>query len=85
MALTIEELLTLPEDGLRHELLDGLHVVTPAPEYPHQAVLGKFHLAIAKALEGNPGLELTWTPAPDAAPITLNLLHLFESVLGPLS
>ena len=28
--------------------------------------------------------ELTWTPAPDAAPITLNLLHLFESVLGPL-
>jgi Uma2 family endonuclease len=33
---TIEELLALPEDGLRHELLDGVHVVTPAPSLLHQ-------------------------------------------------
>jgi hypothetical protein len=30
---TVEELLALPDDGLRHELLDGEHVVTPARIY----------------------------------------------------
>src|SRR5256885_17055600 len=43
---TVEELLALPDDGLRHELLDGVHVVTPAPAYPHQAVLGEFDFAL---------------------------------------
>ena len=33
---TIEALLALPDDGMRHELLDGEHVVTPAPAYPHR-------------------------------------------------
>ncbi len=33
---TVEALLALPDDGLRHELLDGEHVVTPAPALAHQ-------------------------------------------------
>lgn len=33
---TIEELLALPDDTRRHELLDGLHVVTPSPVPRHQ-------------------------------------------------
>jgi Uma2 family endonuclease len=37
---TIAELLALPHDGLRHELLDGMHVVTPAPRPLHQVALG---------------------------------------------
>ena len=36
---TIEELLSLPEDGFRHELLRGEHVVTPAPRVRHQLVV----------------------------------------------
>src|SRR5689334_16345602 len=60
---TIEELLALPDDGKRHELLDGLHVVTPAPEYPHQGVLGEFSLALGKALEGQDELRLLSSPA----------------------
>ena len=60
---TIEELLALPKDSLRHELLDGLHVVTPAPEYPHQALLGAFAFAIRRQLEGNPTFELLSSPA----------------------
>ena len=60
---TIEELLALPEDGLRHELLDGVHVVTPAPEYPHQAVLGELFVALHKALEGNAELQVLASPA----------------------
>lgn len=60
---TIEELLALPDDGLRHELLEGVHVVTPAPELPHQAVLGAFHYALARALDGNDELALFGSPA----------------------
>ena len=60
---TIEELLALPDDGLRHELLDGVHVVTPAPEYPHQGVLGEFYFALRKALEGQDELQVLTSPA----------------------
>src|SRR5689334_3629178 len=60
---TIEERLALPDDGKRHELLDGLHVVTPAPEYPHQGVLGEFSLALGKTLEGQDELRLLSSPA----------------------
>jgi Uma2 family endonuclease len=60
---TIEELQALPDDGLRHELLDGVHVVTPAPEYPHQGVLGEFYFALRKALEGQDELQLLTSPA----------------------
>ena len=60
---TIEEFLALPDDGLRHELLDGVHVVTPAPEYPHQAVLGEFYFALGTALQGQDELQLLTSPA----------------------
>jgi len=60
---TIEELLALPDDGSRHELLDGVHVVTPAPEYPHQSVLGEFHFALRKALEHQDDLQVLSSPA----------------------
>jgi len=50
-------------DGLRHELLDGVHVVTPAPAYPHQAVLGEFDFALRKSLEGQDELQLLTSPA----------------------
>lgn len=35
---TAEMVLALPEDGRRHELLDGELVVTPAPRWAHQTV-----------------------------------------------
>jgi hypothetical protein len=38
---TIEQLLALPDDGLRHELLDGVHVVTPASRYVHQRAISQ--------------------------------------------
>lgn len=60
---TIEELLALPEDGLRHELLDGVHVVTPAPALPHQTVLGEVGFCLRKALEGNDQLAVLHSPA----------------------
>jgi Uma2 family endonuclease len=36
--LTYEDYLLFPEDGYRHELIDGEHFVTPAPSRKHQAV-----------------------------------------------
>jgi len=60
---TIEELLALPEDGLRHELLDGEHVVTPAPSLPHQAVVRDLLLALQRALAGRDDVALFTSPA----------------------
>ncbi len=60
---TIEELLALPEDSMRHELLDGEHVVTPAPTRQHQRVLLHFLQALAPSLEGQTEVEILWSPA----------------------
>lgn len=37
--LTYDDFVQFPEDGKRHELIDGEHVVTPSPNMKHQAVL----------------------------------------------
>jgi len=60
---TVEELLALPDDGLRHELLDGWHVVTPAPALLHQRVVGELLYALRTYLEGRSDLELFTSPA----------------------
>ena len=37
--LTYEDYVLIPDDGMRHELIDGEHFVTPAPVTRHQAIL----------------------------------------------
>ncbi len=37
--LTYEELVLFPDDGRRHELIDGEHFMTPAPSTRHQRTL----------------------------------------------
>jgi Uma2 family endonuclease len=39
MALTYEDYVLLPDDGLRHEIIDGEHYVNPAPYLIHQTIL----------------------------------------------
>ena len=48
--LTSAELLLLPVDGKRHELIDGVHYVTPSPRIPHQVLVGRIFVAIANFL-----------------------------------
>jgi Uma2 family endonuclease len=60
---TIEELLALPEDGLRHELLDGVHVVTPAPNLLHQRAVGLLCVPLRTALQGRRDAEVFTSPA----------------------
>jgi len=38
---TYSDLVALPEDHLRHELIDGEHFVSPSPTLAHQVVLGR--------------------------------------------
>src|SRR5260370_1543551 len=44
--LTAAELLALPEDGKRHELIDGEHFVSATPTLRHQVVSGNAFVAI---------------------------------------
>jgi Uma2 family endonuclease len=51
--LTIEDYRSFPEDGRRHELIDGEHVVTAAPSVHHQRVLRRLMLALEEAAAGS--------------------------------
>ena len=54
MKLTYEDFLLFPDDGKRHELIDGEHFVTPSPNTKHQVVLGNLHFFVRSWLEANP-------------------------------
>jgi Uma2 family endonuclease len=60
---TIAELLALPADGMRHELLDGVHVVTPAPALLHQLMVREIASRLLSALEHQNRHEVLWSPA----------------------
>ena len=36
--LTYDDFVLFPDDGKRHELIDGEHYVTPSPNLKHQAI-----------------------------------------------
>ena len=44
----------LPDDGQRHEIIDGVHYVTPSPGTPHQLMVGKLHVALSLFLDAHP-------------------------------
>jgi len=44
--LTFDDFLLFPDDGQRHELIDGEHYVTPSPNMKHQRVSGNLHFLI---------------------------------------
>ena len=44
----------LPDDGKRHEIIDGVHYVTPSPGAVHQIVLGELHVVLHEYLKHNP-------------------------------
>ena len=54
MKLTYDDFLRFPDDGKRHELIDGEHYVTPSPNTKHQRVLGTLHGLIWSHLQTHP-------------------------------
>jgi Uma2 family endonuclease len=53
--LTYDDFVLFPDDGLRHELIDGEHYVTPSPNMRHQELLGRLYFALELYLRQNPG------------------------------
>jgi len=52
--LTYKDLQSFPDDGLRHELIDGVHFVTPAPVTKHQRVSLRLSAAFYNYFELRP-------------------------------
>ena len=59
--LTYEDYLLIPDDGLRHEIIDGEHYVTASPFYRHQHTISELH-----------GRLWTFTRANDAGLVILS-------------
>jgi Uma2 family endonuclease len=60
--LTYDDFLLFPDDGKRHELIDGEHYVTPSPNVKHQRVLGKLFWAVQSYLDEHPVGEIFCAP-----------------------
>ena len=52
--LTYDDFLQFPDDGKRHELIDGVHYVTPSPRLRHQDLVGRLFFEIALYLREHP-------------------------------
>ena len=54
--LTYDDFLLFPDDGLRHEIIDGEHYVTPSPNKGHQLLVGRLFFEIELFLRAHPGM-----------------------------
>jgi Uma2 family endonuclease len=62
LKLTYDDFLLFPDDGKRHELIDGEHYVTPSPNVRHQRISGRLYLMIGSWLETHPIGQLFYAP-----------------------
>ena len=60
--LTYDDFLLFPDDGKRHELIDGEHYVTPSPNMRHQQISINLTLMIGGWLEAHPHGRLFYAP-----------------------
>ena len=61
--LTYDDFVLFPDDGLRHELIDGEHYVTPSPSLKHQRIVLNLSYAIETFLRKQPVGRLFFAPA----------------------
>jgi Uma2 family endonuclease len=53
--LTYEDFLLFPDDGRRHEIIDGEHFVTPSPNTRHQELVGRLYFELELYIRGHRG------------------------------
>ena len=62
MKLTYDDFVLFPDDGKRHELIDGEHYVTASPNTKHQTILIELAFLIRTWLEEHPAGRLFVAP-----------------------
>jgi len=62
LKFTYEDYLAFPDDGKRHEIIDGDHYMTPAPLTRHQRISGLLFGFLFSCVEAHHGGELFPTP-----------------------
>src|SRR5215213_7689333 len=60
--LTYEDYLLIPEDGRRHEIIEGEHYVTAAPFVPHQRLAFRLTLRVGGFVEAHQLGEFLFAP-----------------------
>lgn len=60
--LTYQDYLRFPDDGNRHELIDGAHYVTPAPALRHQQIVGDLYFHLRTHIQQHGGGQLFLSP-----------------------
>ncbi len=60
--LNYDDFVLFPDDGKRHELIDGEHYVTPSPNIRHQRIAGSLHGLIWTWLEAHSIGQLFFAP-----------------------
>lgn len=51
--LTYDDYALIPSDGQRHEILDGVHVMSPAPKTKHQRIVSRFDRSLGAFVDDN--------------------------------
>ena len=54
MRLTYDDFVLFPDDGKRHEIIDGEHVVTPSPNVRHQVLVGRLFYDLEHYFRAHP-------------------------------
>lgn len=61
--LTYDDFVLFPDDGKRHEIINGEHYVTPSPDLRHQKLSGRLYLSLAEFLRAHPSAgEVYYAP-----------------------
>lgn len=80
---TAERVRALPDDGNRYEVVDGELLVTPAPAFRHQYVVGELHLRLSEYLRPRGFAHVMMSPADiELDPRTLVQPDLFVFPIG---
>lgn len=62
MKLTYDDYLNFPDDGKRHEIIDGEHFMTPSPQSRHQIVSRNLERILANYAEKNNMGQIFYAP-----------------------